>query len=104
MHGEWGRKRSEIDQEVVEFDPPRRIAWVHLAERLDGKPAPRFAASTWFTIDLVPDGSGTRVHLHSAQTPASPLRGLVMRLFGTREIADNLEPSLDRLAATPEGD
>ena len=104
MHGEWGRKRSEIDQEVVEFDPPRRIAWVHLAERLDGKPAPRFAASTWFTIDLVPDGSGTRVHLHSAQTPASPLRGLVMRLFGTREIADNLERSLDRLAATPEGD
>ena len=104
VHGEWGRKRSEIDQEVVEFDPPRRIAWVHLAERLDGKPAPRFAASTWFKIDLVPDGSGTRVHLHSAQTPASPLRGLVMRLFGTREIADNLERSLDRLAATPEGD
>jgi len=27
-----------------------------------------------------------------------------MRLFGTREIADNLERSLDRLAATPEGD
>lgn len=103
MHGEWGRKRSEIDQEVVEFDPPRRIAWVHLAEHLDGKPAPQFAASTRFTIDLVPDGTGTRVRLHSAQTPAGPLRGLVMRLFGQREIAQNLERSLDRLAATPEG-
>jgi uncharacterized protein YndB with AHSA1/START domain len=104
MHGEWGRKRSEIDQEVVEFDPPRRIAWVHLAERLDGKPAPQFAASTRFTIDLVPDRDGTSVRLHSAQTPASSLRGLVMRLFGTREIAENLERSLDRLTATPEDD
>jgi len=27
-----------------------------------------------------------------------------MRLFGTRKIADNLERSLDRLAATPEDD
>ena len=104
MHGEWGRKRSEIDQEVVEFDPPRRLAWVHVAERLDGKPAPRFAASTRFTIDLVPDGDGTSVRLHSAQKPAGPLRGLVMRLFGQREIAQNLERSLDRLAATPGSD
>jgi uncharacterized protein YndB with AHSA1/START domain len=99
MHGEWGKKKSEIDQEVVEFDPPRRIAWVHLAERLDGKPAPRFAASTRFTIDLTPDGDGTLVRLHSAQEPASPVRGVVMRLFGTREVAHNLDRSLDRLAA-----
>ena len=104
MHGEWERKRSEIDQEVVEYDPLRRITWVHLAERLDGKPAPRFAASTRFTIDLVPHPDGTSVRLHSAQKPAGPLRGLVMRLFGQREIAQNLERSLDRLAATPGSD
>jgi uncharacterized protein YndB with AHSA1/START domain len=103
MHGEWGSKRSEIDQEVVEFDPPRRIAWVHLAERLDGKPAPRFAASTRFTVDLTPDDGGTSVRLHSAQEPASLVRGLVMRLFGTREIAQNLDRSLSRLASAPEG-
>lgn len=100
MHGEWGSKRSEIDQEVVEFDPPRRIAWVHLAERLDGKPAPRFAATTRFTVDLTPDGDGARVRLHSAQEPASLARGLVMRLFGSREIAQNLDRSLARLAST----
>jgi uncharacterized protein YndB with AHSA1/START domain len=99
MHGEWGKKKSEIDQQVVEFEPPRRIAWVHLAERLDGMPAPRFAASTRFTIDLTPDGDGTLVRLHSAQEPASPVRGLVMRLFGTREIAQNLDRSLERLAS-----
>jgi uncharacterized protein YndB with AHSA1/START domain len=100
MHGRWGRKRSEIDQVVVEHDPPRRLAWRHEAERLDGKPAPRFAASTLFSMTLEPDAPGaTRVTLRSQQEPASPLRGLVIRLFGRREIAGKLDESLDRLAA-----
>jgi uncharacterized protein YndB with AHSA1/START domain len=100
MHGRWGRKRSEIDQVVVEHDPPRRLAWRHDAERLDGRPAPRFAASTVFVMTLEPDGPArTRVTLRSQQEPASPLRGLVIRLFGRREVAGKLEESLDRLAA-----
>jgi uncharacterized protein YndB with AHSA1/START domain len=100
MHGRWGRKRSEIDQVVVEHDPPRRLAWRHEAERLDGRPAPRFAASTLFSMTLEPDGAGTtRVTLRSRQEPASALRGLVIRLFGRREVAAKLDESLDRLAA-----
>jgi uncharacterized protein YndB with AHSA1/START domain len=100
MHGHWGRKRSEIDQVVVEHAPPRRIAWRHEAERLDGKPAPRFAASTQFTmtLDAVERGA-SRLTLHSEQEPASPLRGLVIRLFGRREVAQKLEESLARIEA-----
>jgi uncharacterized protein YndB with AHSA1/START domain len=98
MHGHWGSKRSEIDQVVVEHDPPRRLAWRHEAERLDGKPAPRFAASTTFTMTLEPRGSGaSSLRLHSQQEPASALRGLVIRLFGRREVAQKLAESLDRL-------
>jgi uncharacterized protein YndB with AHSA1/START domain len=99
MHGRWGRKRSDIDQVIVEHDPLRRLAWRHEAERLDGKPAPRFAASTVFTATLEPAAGGTRVTLHSAQEPASALRGLVIRLFGRREVAGKLAESLDRLEA-----
>jgi uncharacterized protein YndB with AHSA1/START domain len=100
MHGHWGRKRSEIDQVVVEHEPARRLAWRHEAERLDGRPAPRFAASTTFTMTLEPEApAATRVALRSEQEPASPLRGLVIRLFGRREIAQKLEESLDGLAA-----
>ena len=100
IHGRWGRKRSEIDQVVVVHDPPRRLAWEHEAERLDGRPAPRFAASTRFTMTLEPDGAGaTRLTLRSEQEPASALRGLVIRLFGRREVATKLDESLDRLAA-----
>lgn len=98
MHGRWGKKRSEIDQEIVELEPGRAIGWRHVAERLDGKPAPRFAKHTLFTIRLEPREDGTRVVLHSKQEPASRLKGLVMRLFGTREVAQNLERSLERLA------
>jgi uncharacterized protein YndB with AHSA1/START domain len=99
MHGHWGRKRSEIDQLVVEHDPPRRLAWRHEAERLDGRPAPRFAASTLFTMTLEPEDDGTRVTLRSEQEPASALKGVVIRLFGRREIAGKLDESLERLVA-----
>jgi uncharacterized protein YndB with AHSA1/START domain len=99
MHGHWGRKRSEIDQVIVEHDPPRRLAWRHEAERLDGKPAPRFAAETLFTATLETVDGGTRVTLHSAQRPASALRGVVIRMFGRREVGQKLRESLDALDA-----
>ena len=99
MHGSWGRKKSEIDQRVVEWQPPRCLAWEHEAERLDGKPAPRFAAETLFSIDLEPAGAqATRVRLTSRQVPASRPRGLVIRLFGSREVGGKLDGSLERLA------
>jgi hypothetical protein len=69
----------------------------HEAERLAGKPAPQFAAETRFTIDLDADGDGTRVRLRSRQRPASWPKGLVIRLFGSREIAGHLERPLERL-------
>jgi len=100
MHGSWGRKKSEVDQRIVEWEPPSRLAWEHEAERLDGKPAPRFAAETRFSIKLEPAGGRlTRVRLTSRQVPASKPRGLVIRAFGKREVGGKLDGSLERLAA-----
>lgn len=99
QHGRWGKRRSEVDQVITRWEPGRALAWRHEAERLDGKPAPRFAASTDFTIELVPETGGTSVRLASAQEPAGPLRGLVIRTFGRREVSRTLEDSLERLAA-----
>lgn len=98
IHGRWGNKRSEVDQVVVEHDPPRRLAWKHEAERLDGKPAPRFAAETVFTIELEPVGDRTTVTLMSQQVPAGVLKGLAIWLFGRREVTGHMDRSLNRLA------
>jgi len=97
QHGRWGSKHAEIDQEITGFEPERLLAWRHVAERLDGKPAPRFAASTEFRIELEPDGEATKVRLRSRQEPAGAVKGLVMKLFGTKDVARHLERSLERL-------
>lgn len=99
QHGHWGKRESEVDQRITRWEPPRAVAWTHEAERLNGKPAPRFAASTDFTIELVPEAGGTRVRLRSVQQPAGVLRGAVIRAFGRREVARALDDSLERLAA-----
>jgi uncharacterized protein YndB with AHSA1/START domain len=97
QHGRWGSKRAEVDQEITAFEPDRLLAWRHVAERLDGKPAPKFAASTNFSIELEPAGDATKIRLRSRQEPASALKGLVMKLFGTKDVARNLERSLVKL-------
>ncbi|MFC7613373.1 SRPBCC family protein [Actinokineospora soli] len=97
QHGRWGARRSEIDQEVIAYAPGELIAWKHVAERLDGKPAPVFSSSSVFRIELAPVDGGTRVTLRVQQEPASFLRGLAMRLMGARHITERLEESLVRL-------
>ena len=98
LYGHWGGKQSEVDQQVIAYDPPTRLAWRHEAERLDGKPAPRLAAETIFTIELAPSSNATAVRLTSAQRPTGLFQGLVMRAFGTRQIEQNLDRSLRALA------
>lgn len=97
QHGRWGSKHAEVDQEITAYEPNRLLAWRHLAERLDGKPAPKFAASTDFSIELEPAADATMVRLRSRQEPASALKGLVMKLFGTKDVARHLDRSLVKL-------
>ena len=63
LQAERGRSR------ITAWEPPRRLAWCHEAERLAGKPAPRFAASTDIEVVLEPAGDGaTTVSLRSARS------------------------------------
>lgn len=95
--GRWGGRRSEIDQVVTAYEPGRLLAWRHEAERLNGKPAPRYSKETIFTVWLEPDGGGTRVRLVSQQEPAGAIRGFLMKVAGSKEIASRMEKSLERL-------
>jgi hypothetical protein len=73
------------------------LEWEHVQERLDGVPAPLFARSTRVEIALESDATGTTVRLRSRQVPAGPLRGLVMRALGRREVAKHMDRSLVEL-------
>ncbi len=96
--GRWGSRRSEVDQVVTAYEPGRLLTWRHEAERLNGRPAPRFASETTFSVWLEAESGGTRVRLVSRQSPAGPLRGLIIKLAGSREVARKMEKSLERLA------
>jgi len=98
QHGRWGSKESEVDQEIIAWEPGRLLAWKHLAERLDGKPAPKFAASTEFRIELDGGDDATTVRLRSRQEPAGALKGWLMKRLGTKDIERSLERSLAQLA------
>ncbi|MGM1061260.1 SRPBCC family protein [Saccharothrix sp. Mg75] len=98
LHGRWDGRASEVDQEVVEFRRPAVIAWRHVAERLDGRPAPRLALRTEFRVELAPTGDGgTVVRLRLLQVPVSALRGVLLSAFGRRRAAVAMDASLDRL-------
>lgn len=98
QYGHWGRRQSEVDQELTEYEPGRVLAWKHVAERIDGKPAPKFAARTEFRIELAAsEGTATTVRLRSVQTPGGPVRGWLMRRIGTKDIERNMDRSLERL-------
>ncbi|GLZ33409.1 hypothetical protein Lesp02_55970 [Lentzea sp. NBRC 105346] len=97
QHGRWGGKAAEVDQEVIAFEPGRLLRWRHVEERLNGRPAPKFAASTEFSIELEADGGGTIVRLRSRQEPASRFKGWLMKA-GSRDVAKALERSLARLS------
>lgn len=97
QHGHWGHRKSEVDQEITECARGKVLAWKHVAERIDGKPAPKFAASTEFRIELDGDTEATTVRLRSLQTPAGPVKGWLMKRMGTKDIERNMDRSLERL-------
>ena len=100
---QWRGQDSEVDQVVTAFEPQRRLEWRHEAERLEGRPAPRFAAETVVSISLEPRGSdATRVSLTSRQTPADPDKEAVLR-SNSEYLGQMFEASLARLAEVVQG-
>ena len=100
MFVRWGRRRAEIDQEVIEYAPPVRLRWKHLEERFGARPAPRFSLETTMAVALRPSGAGTQVVLSSRNVPANPWSALVLRLIAGPRIARAFERALANLAGS----
>jgi uncharacterized protein YndB with AHSA1/START domain len=102
MYAKSRGRDSEADQVVTRWEPPLLIAWRQEAERVDGKPTPRYATETRFSIELDPEGASTMVRLRGDQVPSSFMRGLAIRRFGVRQAMRLMEDSLVRLAILAE--
>jgi uncharacterized protein YndB with AHSA1/START domain len=94
---QWQGRPSEVDQVVTVFEPERELEWRHEAERLDGRPAPRFSIETVITISLSAEAQGvTNVRLASRQMPADQEKEAAMQK-NSAYLGQMLETSLQRL-------
>ena len=100
MYARWGRKNAEIDQEVIEYLPERRLAWKHTAERLGGRPAPRISKDVTVSVELQPAGAGTRVVLSASHVPNGGVAGLMLKLVAAPRIRRAFDRALANLAAS----
>lgn len=100
MYARWGRRTAEIDQEVTEYVPHQRLTWVHTAERVAGRPAPRISKEVSVTIALHPMGAGTKVVLTSINIPNGRLGSLILRLVAAPRIRRAFDRALANLAAS----
>jgi len=81
-----------LDAEVIEYQPPKLIAW---RERTEG-PGVRAEARTEVQVELTPEGDGTAVRLTIVRWPTGPVGAALLRL-GKHRLGADLEMSLARL-------
>lgn len=97
VHGRFHRFCNGVEQEVIAYEPARLLAWTNTEEHPAVGHVPRMDRSTTITIELIPEGAGTRVRIESRSEPAGPLRGLAMRLTTQRAIERHIRLSLEQL-------
>jgi len=103
MYGHARGKATEIDSVVTTYQPPRRLAWRHEAERVDGKPGSVvFAKQATAEVTIEPDGAGSRVTYRLVASPGSVVNTFMLRVLARRPIGKSFETSLERLAALAE--
>ena len=96
VHGHYHRFCQCVEQEVTVYEPARLLAWTTEEHPVVSR-APRFDRSGVMTIELIPEGAGTRVRIESRREPAGPLRGLAMRITTQRAIERHIRQSLLQL-------
>jgi uncharacterized protein YndB with AHSA1/START domain len=99
MSGRRGRRRFDVDADVIAYRPPTLIAWWHVVEMLDGRVAPRYARAVEVHVELTPDGAeATAIRLISVRrAPRGPLRPAVLRLVRAHPAGGELERSIAAL-------
>jgi len=94
----WGGRQAEIDQRVTSYVPNEVLEWTHVAERIDGKPAPVFSRDVRISIALKSAGAGTLVTLRSTHVPVGPLSAILVRFIAARRVARAFDRAIGAFA------
>jgi uncharacterized membrane protein len=65
----WGRRPTEIDQEVTDYRPNQTLAWTPVAERVGGRGTAPASNGVTMRVSMESMGPGTRVVIEAQQTP-----------------------------------
>ncbi len=103
VRGRYHRFCNGVEQEVTAYEPSRLVAWTTTEEHPAVSHVPRMDRETIISVELFPEGAGTRVRIESRREPAGLLRGWAMRLTTQRTIDRHIQLSLERLEGMLKG-
>lgn len=89
----WLSFHEQIE-EVVVHEPSRRLGW----HTHDHPSLSRVDPNASVIVELIPDGSGTRVKLYATCQSTGRIKALTARITGQRACQREIEQSLDLLA------
>lgn len=85
-------------QDIVISEPTRIVSW-----NTQDHPHVSIQTDSNLTVELIPEGAGTRVRICASREPAGRLRELAVRVTGQKACARDIRLSLDQLAQLLEG-
>lgn len=97
VEGSFGH--TEIEQEIIAWEPGRRIAWRDLRHVVEGVER-NFMADVTTTIELHPSERGTRVVIIGTGRPLGPLAWILNLAMARGRVKGLFDKMLENLAAT----
>ena len=85
-------------QEVVVSEPSRMVSW-----NTQDHPSVTIEANDNLTVELIPEGAGTRVKIYATRESEGRLRELAARMTTQKAFEREIRRSLDQLAQLLEG-
>lgn len=88
----WLQFNDQI-QEVVVSEPTRMVTW-----NTQDHPSVQIETNEALTIELIPEGAGTRVRIYATRQPNGRLQEIAMKMTMQKAFERNIRRSLEQLA------
>lgn len=100
LQAAYGGQRGEIELQITDWEPRRRVGWVHTAERIGGKQQ-NLAKDIRTLITLTPAGGGTLLAVEGSWEPVGLMGKMLAKTVAQSRaegMFEGVAENLDRLA------